>query len=342
MQPYRRIATEEAWLPAELLHRYARMIESDPHAEPGFRSMWGFWGSRERAGPLAERIQDLDARRLTDMDAARIDQQLVFLAPPGVQVFDAATGCALAVSCNDQLAEAVRRHPRRFAGLAAIAPQNAAGAAQELERAVRELGLRGAVINSHTQGRYLDDVRYWDIFAAAESLGVPIYLHPSYLPSSMVEPFLARGLESGMWGFAAETGLHALRIILSGVFDRFPRLQMVLGHLGEALPFWLYRIDYLHGVMSRSGRYAGVKPLARKPSEYLLENFHYTTSGVPWAPAVMFLHSLVGPERLMYAMDYPFQYVPEEVTFMDALPLGGVHKALFFQGNAERLFNLEA
>lgn len=340
MEPYKRIATEEAWLPSELLERYAGMIDAQPDAEPGFRSMWGFWGSRERAGPLAERIQDLGARRLADMDAARVDLQLVFLAPPGVQVFDAATASALAISCNDQLAAAIRRHPRRLAGLAALAPQDAPGAARELERAVRGLGLKGAVINSHTQGEYLDDAKYWDVFAAAEALGVPVYLHPSYLPAAMVQPFLPRGLESGMWGFAAETGLHALRIILAGVFDRFPRLQMVLGHLGEALPFWLYRIDYLHGVMSRSGRYPGVRPLARKPSEYLLQNFHYTTSGVAWPPAVTFLHSVVGPGRLMYAMDYPFQYVPDEVAVMDALPLTDEHKKMLFQTNAERLFNL--
>ena len=340
MNAYQRIATEEAWLPAELLERYARMLEKDGDAEPGFRSMWGFWGSRSRSGPLAERIQDLGERRLADMDAAGIHRQVIFLAPPGVQVFDAATAVSLATSCNDQLAEGVARHPQRFAGLAAVAPQNAAAAARELERSVRHLGLKGAVINSHTQGEYLDDSKYWEIFAAAEALQVPIYLHPSYLPSSMVQPFLPRGLESGMWGFAAETGLHALRIIAAGVFDRFPKLQLVLGHLGEGLPFWFYRIDYLHGVMSRGGRYPGVKPLERKPSDYLRQNFHYTTSGVAWEPAVMFLHSVIGAGRLMYAMDYPFQFVPEEVRILEGLPLSDEQKKMFFEGNAVSLFRL--
>ncbi len=251
---YRRIATEEAFAPPEILARYRALIEAQPSADPGFTSLWGFYlGQSPRATQLVERLTDLGERRLSDMDASGIATQLIFLTAPGVQVFDAATGAALARSSNDQLAEAVRRHPARFAGLAAIAPQDPRGAAAELERGVRTLGLKGAVINSHIRGEYLDDPRFWEIFEAAEALNVPIYLHPNALPPAMVRPFLEGGLDGAIYGFAVETGLHMLRIIVSGVFDRFPGLRLVVGHLGEAIPFWLSRVE-LHASGLRGGR----------------------------------------------------------------------------------------
>jgi 5-carboxyvanillate decarboxylase len=150
-----------------------------------------------------------------------------------VQIFDADTAVALARSTNDQLSEAVKKHPDRFAGLAAIAPQNPAEAAKELERGVRTLGLKGAIVNSHTRGEYLDDPKYWAIFEAAESLNVPIYIHPGTPPPAMIGPFLERGLDGAIYGFAVETGLHLLRIIVSGALYRFPGLRLVAGHLGE-------------------------------------------------------------------------------------------------------------
>ena len=258
-----------------------------------------------------------------------------------MQLFDGASATALASSFNDQLADAVRSHPTRFAGLAAIAPQDPRRAAQELDRAVGKLGLKGAIINSHTRGEYLDDPKFWDIFAAAEALGVPIYLHPNTPSKAMIEPFLARGLDGAVFGFAVETGLHALRIIVAGVFDRFPRLQIVLGHLGEALPFWLSRFDFMHTIITKTNRYGAAAPKLAKPlSAYLRENFHYTTSGMGWTPPIMYVHQVMGADRLLYAMDYPYQYVPEEVIEQDNLPLNAADKRLFFQGNAERLFSL--
>jgi len=339
---YRRIATEEAWAPPELIKLYRRELADKKIDEPGFHSLWGFFaGPSERANLLVERIQDLGARRLADMDATGIDMAVVSLTCPGVQLFDTDTATALATSFNDQLAEAVRRYPTRFAGLAAIAPQDPRRAVQELERAVGKLGLKGAIINSHTHGEYLDDPKYWEIFAAAEALDVPIYLHPNTPSKAMIDPFLARGLDGAVFGFAVETSLHALRIIAAGVFDRFPRLQIVLGHLGEALPFWLTRLDFMHGIITRTNRYGAAAPKLAKPmSAYLRENFHYTTSGMGWTPAIMFVHQVMGADRLLYAMDYPYQYVPEEVMEQDQLPLSAADKRLFFQGNAERLFSL--
>jgi 2,3-dihydroxybenzoate decarboxylase len=341
-QGYLRIATEEAWAPPELIKLFRRELAEKTIDDPGFHSLWGFFaGTSERGQLLVDRIQDLGERRLADMDAAGIDKALVSVTCPGVQLFDAATGTALASSFNDQLAEAVRKHSTRFAGLAAIAPQNPKRAAQELERAVGRLGLKGAIVNSHTHGEYLDDPKFWDIFAAAEALGVPIYLHPMTPSKAMIEPFLARGLDGAVFGFAIETGLHALRLVVAGVFDRFPRLQIVLGHLGEGLPFWLTRLDFMHSIIVRTNRYGAAAPKLAKPlSAYLRENFHYTTSGMGWTPVIMFVHQVIGIDRLLYAMDYPYQYVPEEVIEQDNLPLSAADKRQFFQTNAERLFAL--
>ncbi|MBU4610091.1 amidohydrolase [Achromobacter sp. GG226] len=339
---YRRIATEEAWTTPEIMQRYQQMLERGDHGDPGFASLWGFFATSQtpRARDLYERVQDLEARRLADMDATGIDMQLLMLTAPGVQMFDPDTACALAASTNDQLAETVRRHPSRFAGLAAVAPQAPQAAAAELERAVTRLGLKGVVINSHVNGEYLDDEKFWDIFAAAEALDVPVYIHPNTPSPQMIEPFLSRCLDAAIYGFAAETGLHVLRLIVAGVFDRFPRLKMVLGHLGEGLPYWLYRVDFMHGGIVRANRSPGVKPLQRAPSEYLRENFHYTTSGMCWEPAITYVQQLMGHDRVMYAMDYPYQFVKEEVDAMDALPLTPAQKHAFFQGNAERVFKL--
>lgn len=341
-RPYKRIATEEGWATPEMMQMYLKILETRSIDDPGFYSLWGFFGQSQtpRAQDLFSRIQDMEERRLGDMDAAGIDMQLLLLTSPGVQVFDAATARALAVSTNDQLAAAIRKHPTRFAGLAAVAPQDPQGAAKELERAVQQLGLKGAVINSHTQGEYLDDAKFWDIFAAAQALDVPIYIHPNTPSPQMVQPFLSRCLDAAIYGFQAETGLHVMRLILSGVFDRFPKLKIVLGHLGEGLPFWLYRIDFMHAGIVRANRSEGVKPLKKKPSDYLRENFYYTSSGMAWEPSVTFVQQQMGHDRVMYAMDYPYQYVAEEVSAMDKLPLDDAQKTMFFQTNAEHVFKL--
>lgn len=336
-----RIAAEEAFAPPEILERYRALLEDSRLDDPGFRSLWGYFlGKSERATQLVARIEDLGARRLRDMDESGIAKQIISLTAPGVQVFDAPEATALAAMCNDRLAEAVRKHPGRFAGLAAIAPQDPRAAAKELERGVSALGLKGAIVNSHTRGSYLDDARYWEIFECAQALDVPIYLHPNTPPPAMIDPFLARGLEGAVYGFAVETGLHILRIIVSGALDRFPRLRFVAGHLGEGLPYWFFRIDHMHCNMVQAERYEGAKKLERKPSDYLKDNFHYTTSGMQWQPAILFAHSVLGPDRVLYAMDYPYQFVPDEVRVTDNLPISDADKKKLYQSNAERVFSL--
>ncbi len=338
---YLRIATEEAFAPAELLDRYRKLISGGSLHDPGFISLMGFYlGDSPRARQVMGRMTDLGEQRLRDMDETGIARQVLSLTSPGVQVFDADTATALARSSNDQLAEAIRKHPDRFSGLAAIAPQDPPAAARELERAVRHLGLKGAIVNSHTRGEYLDHRKFWDIFEAADSLGVPIYLHPNTPSAAMIGPFLESGLDGAIFGFAVETGLHMLRIVVSGVFDRFPRLQMVLGHLGEALPYWFFRIDFMHRAMVAAGRYPNVRKLNRQPSDYLKENVYVTTSGMAWQPPILYAQSVLGVDRVLYAMDYPYQFVPAEVQVTDDLPISDSDKRKLYQTNAERVFSL--
>jgi 2,3-dihydroxybenzoate decarboxylase len=337
-----RIAAEEAWAPASLLQRYRNLLETKPESwDPGFRSLWGFFtGAAPHAQRLVTRIQDLGAQRIADMDATGIAKQLVFLTAPGVQVFDAETATALAQDLNDELWQKTTAYPDRYATLAAIAPQNPRSAVHELERSVKKLGMKGAVVNSHTQGEYLDEPKCWEIFEAAEALDVPIYLHPNTPPPAMIGPFLPRGLDGAIYGFAVETGLHLLRIVVAGVFDRFPKLKMVVGHLGEGLPFWLFRIDHMHRNMVAAKRYAGAGALQHPPSAYFKRNIWVTTSGMQWAPAILFAQQVLGIERVMYAMDYPYQFVPEEVRVTDELPIGDEDKRKLYQLNAERVFKL--
>jgi 5-carboxyvanillate decarboxylase len=317
------------------------LLEKQPASwDPGFRSLWGFFlGTTARATQLAARIQDLGSQRIADMDASGIAKQLVFLTAPGVQVFDAGTAVPLSRDLNAELVQKIKKHPDRYAGLAAIAPQDPKKAVKELERSIA-LGMKGAVINSHTQGEYLDDPKYWEIFEAAEALDVPLYLHPNTPPPAMIEPFLPRGLDGAIYGFAVETGLHLLRIVVAGVFDRYPKLRMVVGHLGEGLPFWLFRIDFMHRSMVNAKRYPGVKPLKKKPSDYLRENVWVTTSGMQWAPAILFSQQVLGVDRVLYAMDYPYQFVPEEVKVTDELPISDADKRKLYQLNAERVFGI--
>lgn len=339
---YKRIATEEAWAMREIIDRYVKLVEDGSIDDPAFVSLWKHYGGgrSERVKQVLDRLFDLGERRIADMDAAGIDQQLLLHTAPGVQVFDAGVAVPLAAESNDILSEAIRKHSDRFAGLALLAPQDPRAAAKELERGWKSLGLKGAVINSHTRGEFLNDRKYWEIFEAAEALEAPIYVHPSGPPRDMVKPFIERGLDGAIYGYAVECGLHLLTIITSGAFDRFPRLQLVFGHLGEGMPFWMPRLDFMHRAQVSTKRYAALQPLRRRPSEYLRENVYITTSGMCWEPAVMFCRSVMGADRVLYAMDYPYQYVVEEVAAMDALPIAEAEKKAFFQANAERVFKL--
>ena len=338
---YLRIATEEAYAPAEMLRLYRKLIDEKGTDDPGFLSQWAYFlGDAQMNQALAKRFVDIGEGRIRDMDATGIARQIVSLTSPGVQIFDAETGTALATSFNDELAAAIARHPDRFSGLAAIAPQNPKAAAKELERGVTKLGLKGAIINSTTHGEYLDDPKFYDILAAAEALDVPIYLHPATAPTRMIGPMLEKGLQGAFFGFAIETSIHLMRMIVSGVFDRFPKLQVVAGHGGEGLPYWLCRMDLFQRNYRVNQRYPHISALKRKISEYIKENIPVTSSGMAWAPVIMFMQEVVGMDRVMYAMDYPYQYDIAEVKVTDEMPISDADKKKFYQTNAERIFKL--
>ncbi len=254
---YLRIATEEAFLTKDVFAGFQRRLADASFDEPAFRSLWGFYGGSPspRAQFILNHLLDLGEQRIADMDASGIDHQVLALTAPGVQVFEPAEASALAISANDELAEACRKHPSRYSGMAAVAPHDPANAVKEMERAIRKLGFKAVVINSHIMGHFLDEPQFLPVLEAAEALDVPIYLHPQGPPPAMSKPYLDAGLDGAVLGFGAETGLHMLRIIVGGVFDRFPKLRFIVGHTGEALPFWLYRMDYMHTAGQRSGRY---------------------------------------------------------------------------------------
>lgn len=336
--PYRRIATEEAWVSTGVRTAYEKLLADGAPGEPGFRSMGGAIYGGGASSRLASALADIGAGRVAAMDELGIDMQLLSLTAPGVQVFDAETATALAIESNDQLVDAVGRYPDRFAGLAAVAPQDPARAAKEIGRAMNALGLNGVVINSHTKGEYLDDEKYWEIFEAAEANDAAIYIHPRTPAPAMLEPYLERGLELAILGFGAEVALHVVALITNGVFDRFPDLRIVIGHAGEGLPYWLYRIDY----MQRRYREAvtGAKKLRALPSDYMKSNVFITSSGVAWEPAILFAQQELGVSRVMYAMDYPYQVDVNEVAAYDQFAMDDSTKLMFFQTNAERVFKL--
>jgi 5-carboxyvanillate decarboxylase len=330
----RRIATEEAFAIPEQFEAYralGRSTWSSPDVVFWYRIL------RNSDSPLMDPLLDLDELRLADMDANGVDVQLLLLTSPGVQVFDADTATALATLANDRLAEAIARHPDRFAGLAAFAPQDPQRAAHEMERAISELGLNGFVVNSHTDGEYLDQEKFWPILEAAEALDAPIYIHPRPLPETAIGPYLDQELWAGIWGYAAETGLHGLRLITSGVFDRFPKLRIVLGHMGEGLPYFVYRLDYMSRILRQIG---AQKQYELDPSEYLQRNFLITTSGMNHHPPLELCLKVLGADNVMWAIDYPYQQTPECVEFMDSAPIAREERDKIYAGNAERAFGI--
>ncbi len=341
--PARRIAVEEGFTLPEVWTAAQRVLGGRLGEEPGEAFVFGLTAPPPRSGragppPWLTVLTDLDVRRLADMDATGIDMQLLLLASPGVQIFDPGEARELSVLVNDRLASAVARHPTRFAGLAAIPPQEPLFAAAELERAVRTLGLRGAVINSHTGGEYLDAERFEPILDAAERLDVPIYIHPRAPAPAMVAPYLDQGLVGAIWGYAAEVGLHALRLIFSGTLDRHPRLRLVIGHMGEGIPFFLDRIDTHHGYGGGWGHRS--RALQRRPSEYFREQFCITTSGMNWAPALRLAIDTLGVERVLFAADYPFEDAKAAVERISAFPLSDADRAAIEADNARRVFGL--
>ena len=333
-QPMRTITLEEHYAtpafmegPGRQLKELAQAAHAHPQVAAGMAQ-------------LLDQLCDLDDRRIADMDAAGIDMQVLSLTSPGVEQLDTTEAVTLAREANNHLAEAVRRHPSRFAGFAALPTAAPDIAADELERMVREHGFKGALINGHIRGRYLDDQFFWPILERAEALQVPLYLHPTPPPQPVIAasymgnyaPEVAVGLATAAWGWHIETAIHVLRLILSGAFDRYPSLQLVIGHLGETLPFMLPRLDLaLPTQVTKRDRPIGA---------YLRENLHYTFSGFNYTPTFLDLLLQVGVDRIMFSADYPYASMAQARAFLDQLPVSPADKERIAHGNAEGLLRL--
>src|ERR1700733_14545501 len=334
----RKIAVEEAFSIPEVaaaLKQVARAPgdSADLPLVRGIYDAQGGYGSMK----FLDGLLDLEDVRLKDMDANGVDMHVLSLTAPGVQMFDADTACDLATLANDRLAAVIRRHPTRFAGLASFAPRAPRRAVREMERAIRELHLNGFILNSHTNNEYLDDPKYWPILEAAEGLDRCIYIHPRGASDGLKGPLRDYGMDSAMWGYGVEVGTHAVRMMASGLFDRFPKLKICIGHMGEAVPFWIWRITFMN---SRAQAIARAPKTKLTMAEYFHRNFVITTSGVEDHLALEYSIRKLGIDSVMWAIDYPYQPTKPAVEFMDSAPVSEAERAKLYHLNAERIFHI--
>ncbi len=281
-------------------------------------------------------LLNLGETRLAAMDAAGITRQVLSHNQPGCQALAAEEAVPAARDANDFLFEAVSAHPDRFSGLAALPTADPAAAASELARAVSRLGFKGAVINGHTQGRFLDETTFWGIFECAEALGVPIYLHPGKPHPAVMKAYFDgyEELALGAWGFGIDTGTHFLRLVFAGVFDAFPKLKIILGHLGEGLPFMLHRLN------DQTLLAAARRGLKRTPAEYLTENLMVTCSGNFSSAAFLCTVTALGVDNVMFSVDWPYESNNAAVDFLERQALSEQDLAKIAHLNAERVLRL--
>ncbi len=290
-----------------------------------------------RPGETQARLHDLGALRLKEMDEAGIDIQVLSHGAPSAQKISADAAVDLTRRVNDRLHAAIAAHPSRFAAFAALPTANPTAAADELERSVVALGFKGAMIHGMAHGKFVDDKRFWPIYARAEQLDVPIYLHPSLPHAGVTEAYYADYVKEfpmvvrPAWGYTVETATTAIRMVLSGVFEAHPRLKIILGHLGETLPFLVWRIDQ---ALSRPGQ----KSLSFR--DVFCGNFYITTSGNFSNPALLCSVMEMGVDRILFAVDWPFVDNRPAMQWIDTIPLCDEDKAKILSGNARRLLRL--
>jgi uncharacterized protein len=288
---------------------------------------------------MQEKLLDLGPGRIADMDAAGIDMQVLSLAASGLDQLEPATATALARDTNDTLAAAVRAHPTRFGAFATVALLEPEKEAAELERCIGKLGFQGVMVFGTIRGRFLDHAGFTPLLEAVQALDVPLYLHPAPPPQRVMEAYygdlpgeVGFLLSTAGWGWHVETGMHCLRLIVSGVFDRFPRLKIIIGHMGENLPFSLARADTVLGHAATH--------LERRVAEYFHEHFYVTTSGYFTVPPFLCAFEVVGADRLLFSVDYPFSPNIVGRNFLDALPVSPEDREKISHRNAERLLRL--
>ncbi len=291
-----------------------------------------------RATRLIEQLTDIAGKRLALMDATGIDMQVLSLTSPGTEQLDAADAIALSREVNDFLADGVKKNPKRFAGFATLPTAAPDQAAAELEKRIKSGGFVGAVINGHNRGRYLDDKFFWPILESAEALNAPIHIHPTRPPQPVVDayysgfsPLLNDMFASPGWGWHIETAVHVIRLILGGAFDRFPKLQLVIGHLGEGLMSMFQRLDNMTPAMTK---------LKKPITSYLRENVHYTFSGFNFPATFLDLLLEVGVDRIMFSVDHPYQSMALGKAFLEQIPVSSADRERIAHGNAEKLLGL--
>jgi len=322
-----------------------RTITLEEHfVSPGFLAGPGreFTERLRNSGPrgarICEQLQDVGDKRIAEMDSAGIDMQVLSLNSPGVEQAEAADQISVARESNDMIAEAVKKYPKRFAGFAALPIAAPDKAAEELDLRVRQ-GFKGTLINGHTRGRYLDDKFFSPILERAEALNVPIYVHPAIPPKPVVDalyggfsPPVSGMLASAGWGWHIETSVHVIRMMLGGVFDRHPKLQVVIGHLGEGIPFMLPRLNKNFPMeMTKLNRPLGA---------YLRENVHYTFGGFNFPATFLDLLLEVGVGRIMFSVDHPYGSMAEARAFLQQLPVSEADRERIAHGNAEKMLGL--
>jgi 2,3-dihydroxybenzoate decarboxylase len=290
-----------------------------------------------RGNETEERLYDLGNLRIKEMDAAGIDVQVLSHGAPSTQKLPAEIATELTQAVNDRLAKVCAANRKRFAAFAALPTADPKAAADELERCVNEHGFKGAMLHGMSNSEFLDLKKYWPIYARAEKLDVPIYFHPS-LPNQAVTDIYLQDYAKDFplvvrpgWGYTVETATQAIRLVLSGVFDKHPGLKVILGHLGETLPFLVWRID-------ASLKRPGQKPMSFR--DIFCKNFYVTTSGFFSNPALLCTVMEMGIDHILFAVDWPFVLNPPATEWMKNIPLSDEDKAKILSGNAKRLLRM--
>jgi predicted TIM-barrel fold metal-dependent hydrolase len=310
---------------------YPRLVEND--GEKG-RRLWHTPDVGQPYGdPLINSLSELGEIRLAKMNACGIDVQILSVSAPSIDQLDPGIGVGLARKANNALSEVIKKYPDRFMGYAVLAPKAPAEAADELERAVKDLGFVGWNTHSNIGGSYLDEERYLPIFERAERLDIPIYLHPTVPVMPQVRTY-GFAIAGAPFGFGMETSMCMMRLIYSGLFDRFPKLKIILGHLGEVFPFLMKRIDWAY---VRPFDPAARPNISKRPSEYLKSNVYVTTSGNYFEPAFMCTREAMGIDRILLGTDYPYEDSDECIRFIEELPIPPEEKDQIYSGNAARL-----
>ena len=296
------------------------------------------WPTTMGAEALAAKLADVGEQRLKAMDDAGIDMQVLSVVAPGSQQVPAEGAAELSRALNDRCAEAIAAHPDRFNALATLPTQDPGAAIVEAKRAITELGFCGVVINGHSQGKFLDAPEFNELLSAIEELDVPIYLHPTYPPEQVAEVYFSglpgqtgRSLATAAWGWHAETGLHVLRLAAAGVFAQHPMLQIVVGHMGENLPFSLMRADTVLGKAD---------PDAPSVAAVIREHVHITICGYITTPPLLCALQVFGADRIMFSSDYPFGDPLEHATFLAEAPISPADRDKIGYRNAQKLFRL--